>query len=329
MIWTIQYLRFFACFMVVIYHITRKVYLDDSSGYMYFGDVGVDIFFVISGFIMSYISNKKESDFVVFIKNRVIRIYPIYIVTLIPFIAIYILFPHLVNSHGETPSIIKSITLFPFIDGGYINMVAWTLSFEFYFYFIFAISLAVSKKPIEVSSFMIILLLIVGIIFNVDFINSPMILEFVAGMWVYQLLYANKKMLSSWMSVFIIVIGSSLIITPVDGQIIGLGFDRVLHYGIPSVMIFIGFLGLNNIIGDIKSLTFLGNASYSIYLTHIITINAVYFIYKVVSPQREYYLAMIFVASVCSVIVGCFVYRFIETPIINIFKSKNKKYSIA
>lgn len=329
MIWTVQYLRFFACFMVVIYHITRKVFLDDGSGYMYFGDAGVDIFFVISGFIMSYISNKKESNFFVFFKSRVVRIYPIYIVTLIPFIGIYILFPHLVNSHGDVPSMLKSLTLLPFIDGGYINMVAWTLSFEFYFYLIFAISLAISNDPIKSTSFMIVLLLVIGLIFNLNFINSPMILEFVAGMWVYRLIYSKKIIISAWLSILFIMFGASLIILPMNTPIIGFGFDGFLHYGIPSILIFIGFLALNNVIGDIKLLTFLGNASYSIYLTHILTINAIYFIYKIISPQREYYLAMISIASISSVIVGCFVYRFIEVPITNIFKSKHINYKTA
>lgn len=60
MIWSIQYLRLFACLMVVTLHLTKKSSLSDG-GHYFFGASGVDLFFVITAFIMSYISDKKDN----------------------------------------------------------------------------------------------------------------------------------------------------------------------------------------------------------------------------------------------------------------------------
>lgn len=115
---------------------------------IFFGASGVDLFFVITAFIMSYISDKKDNGLkpLEFFGSRLLRIYPIYLLTLIPFLLVFLLFPKIVNTHSEAPSILKSITLLPFLNGGSLNMVAWTLSYEFYFYLIFSIALFFRKK---------------------------------------------------------------------------------------------------------------------------------------------------------------------------------------
>uniref|UniRef100_UPI003BA8F921 acyltransferase family protein n=1 Tax=Rosenbergiella collisarenosi TaxID=1544695 RepID=UPI003BA8F921 len=76
MIYSIQYLRLIACLMVVILHISLKNHLSNGNDFLYFGASGVDIFFIISGYIMCHINSKKPTTPIKFIKDRILRIYP-------------------------------------------------------------------------------------------------------------------------------------------------------------------------------------------------------------------------------------------------------------
>ncbi|WP_294912376.1 acyltransferase family protein [Tatumella sp. UBA2305] len=315
MIWSIQYLRFFACLMVVTLHLTNKASLNDGGGgYLFFGASGVDLFFVISGFIMSYISEKKELGPVEFFKNRVLRIYPIYLVTLIPFLFVFLLFPEIVNTHSETPSILKSITLLPFLNGGSLNMVAWTLSYEFYFYLIFSAALILRKDAILTSTAILLVIMSVGNAFNVKFIGATISLEFVFGMLIFSFIY-KKISIGKKMAIFLILTGLGWICFSSSVEVGGDGFARVFHYGIPSALIFIGFLSDDLFTKKISFLSSLGDASYSVYLTHILTINAVYLAFKEVGMQNKMYYLMIIVGIILSMAVGFFIHKKIELPL--------------
>lgn len=88
---SLQYARAFAAIFVIIAHTVNQFYMYSTTGNKLFdeiirrtthlGDLGVYVFFVISGYIMSYTT--KNKDFGVeyastFIKKRLLRIYPIY-----------------------------------------------------------------------------------------------------------------------------------------------------------------------------------------------------------------------------------------------------------
>lgn len=318
MIWSIQYLRFFACLLVVFYHITFKISLTDGGGYLKFGSAGVDIFFIISGFIMVFISRKKESDWLSFLENRFLRIYPIYLITLMPFIAIFLIHPEMVNSHTSPPSIIKSISLLPFFNGSYVNLVAWTLSYELYFYILFSISLMLKWKPTIISSLLISVCFFIGKYFNVGFLSSDIVFEFVIGMMVFELL--NKRNMWWGACLSLIVIGVLMLISTNHVDVEG-DFKRLFFYGIPSTIIFIGFLKLPKSWREFKLLSILGNASYSIYLTHIISINIVYSISKRFNVIDNNKMTVSFLSVIFAVTVGYLVFKYIETPTIKLSKS--------
>lgn len=284
------------------------------------GAAGVDIFFVISGFIMVYISNKKESNGLVFIKNRFSRVYPIYLITLIPFIIILLVAPHMVNSNQAPPSIVKSLTLIPFFSGSYVNLVAWTLSFEFYFYIIFAVSLYLTKKVVVASSMIISAAFLIGIAFDIKFIKSALVFEFIIGMYMHELIYKKKIEATLPISALISLVGFALLLSTHKMSMNGDG-ERLFYYGIPSAIIFLGFLLCANSVKKQTALAFLGDASYSIYLTHILSINAIYFLFKKANGVSEHYWMMITSATLLSMIVGAFTYKFIEKPIIKLTKS--------
>jgi len=68
----IQYLRGIAAIVVVFAHFR---FIPGLNG----GAIGVDIFFILSGYIMSLISPKYINNRLIFIKKRFIRVYPLYL----------------------------------------------------------------------------------------------------------------------------------------------------------------------------------------------------------------------------------------------------------
>ena len=128
---TLQFFRAIAALMVVLVHV------GDYFVPIKFevGRYGVDVFFVISGFIMAYIHHDKIEPLKAFFLKRFIRIYPTYLEILL--IAILLL--------GLEKTKIAPNLFFTDPDPNHredrILVVAWTLSYEIWFYFVFAISM--------------------------------------------------------------------------------------------------------------------------------------------------------------------------------------------
>lgn len=104
------------------------------------GKLGVDFFFVLSGFIIAYTTYEyrdKKSYLRKYIFNRVIRIYIPYLPIGIAMLLLYYWFPSVSNS-GRSVSLITSLFLIP--HGNPALSVAWTLVFEMFFYIIYSLN---------------------------------------------------------------------------------------------------------------------------------------------------------------------------------------------
>jgi peptidoglycan/LPS O-acetylase OafA/YrhL len=135
----LDHLRFFAAALVVLYHYFGKVVTVDShsrnivSNIMIQGSSGVDIFFVLSGFIFGVISYQKKIRYADFIWSRVVRIYPLYIVAVLLVLGAY------AQKFLPLDSV---LLLFPIFIVGYLFALPgfgqlWTVGLEFQFYLIF------------------------------------------------------------------------------------------------------------------------------------------------------------------------------------------------
>ncbi|WP_338328572.1 acyltransferase family protein, partial [Rosenbergiella collisarenosi] len=131
--------------------------------------------------------------------------------------------------------------------------------------------------------------------------------------------FSGKILLNNYMVlaavIFILFSFYLLILTPANG-IDGNGFDRVFFYGGPAFLIFVSFRLIESYLPKSKFLLFLGDASYSIYLTHILVINAVYQLFKFFGFQFDFSILMISLATGFSFIFGCLIHKFIEIPFI-------------
>lgn len=350
---SIHYLRGIAAILVVCFHIRgyiNGVYAQENLGDLLFfsGASGVDLFFIISGFIIAMSSDRTKDSFLPFIIKRLFRIYPVFICTLLLFvvinnnyslseIAMSLLFIHR-DYHAEAPFFGYNI-LYP----------AWTLTYEIYFYIIFCISLTISKKHvILLSSFLLLSPVFLYQLFIngsvslsanlslkvapsflnalVNIQSSPMIIEFVYGM----ILYIFFKCQISLKHVGII--SSTLIIIYISMFFSGYRFGYgPINFGIWALFLFVGCVlweKINNI-KDYAILNALGDYSYSIYLTHAVVLSVLTKYERSIPIYNSGggFSKIIFTIA-CIVIVSYVLFNYIEKPGINIGRVIIKKIKI-
>jgi len=204
----IQMLRAFAAMIVVMHHLLPHYQAMGGDLYIIksiseWGFVGVDIFFVISGFIMAYTTfNKKRGSksAKIFIKHRLFRIYLGYL----PFFFVMLISLYYANPLKlEKLDIIGSLLLINADMFKLVLPVSWSLSYELYFYILFLFTLFFSLKRlyILIPSFTIIIIaLVAAVSLNLglwdSFFYSPFLLEFFAGVLLYMF---REALMKYWM----------------------------------------------------------------------------------------------------------------------------------
>lgn len=232
------------------------------------GTSGVDLFFVISGFIIARVSRGRSAG--AFAKARFLRIFPLYLLAAAPYVAW-----QLAHGSGLTPKIAATVTLWPIWGGGYqepLLPVAWSLYFEVLFYAAVVLWL-ISRRAAALVAATIVLGALVSAGPATDFVLSPIILEFAAG-------YALAKLSRFPLALPALAIGLVLLFWPArsfEGATMldqGQAVIRLMMFGVPAVMIVYGALGLNKAFDREWSepLVRIGDASYSIYLTHLMAV---------------------------------------------------------
>ncbi|HBW8728115.1 TPA: acyltransferase [Klebsiella pneumoniae] len=274
----IQWLRAIAAILVVITHFTCKAYsvklLDHEFSS---GAIGVDIFFIISGFIMMYVSDLKKQYPIKFILNRFIRILPVHYFFLFILIIIFLIKPDVINSSVSKTYVWESFLLVPALrnDAEYLNPVIWTLCYEMMFYLIFCVSLNLKNLTTSAIATTLVISAIVfsGFFYKGDNIyisaaTDSISLEFCYGMLLY-VFYKKGFLTFHWLLPLMLSIILYFVLKQFD-------FYRFIKLGIPSALIFISFLNMKN--SKITFLNFLGKISYEIYICHIMVISASYLI---------------------------------------------------
>ena len=184
--WWIQYLRGLAATGVVIFH----AYADPlaPTGFSFeLGAHGVDVFFVISGFIMY--SAARDERFVQFISRRLIRVFPLYWIATIVAVAIYLAFGGNRPSGTET---VLSLALIPHYSEAHrseiwpILVPGWTLSYELFFYALFAVGIA-TRRVVAVPILAIVALVTLGalvrpVLAPLVVATNPLLIEFALGL---------------------------------------------------------------------------------------------------------------------------------------------------
>ena len=331
MVLSVQYLRAIAVMLVVLSHIIWKnIQINGSTMHWWHdaGTFGVDIFFIISGYIMVFITknlHQKPHSIRIFLKKRFIRILPLYWFYTLIALAIFIVLPERVNSSGGSTEVLKSFFLLPLkVHEMYLVNVGWTLHFEFIFYIFFSFALVLSRK---LGSIAIASVLLFSVFYSIfipmegmsyiaySFLNDIFI-EFALGMFLYFLLIKLKKI--HW-AISLLSLGLGILLFFYlfsGGNIIG---SPHVDKGIAAFLICFGLISLEYFWKkrECKLLTMIGNASYSIYLSHPFTLVAVLMVYNKfpnIIPQNE--LILIVLMLIASLLAGYISYLFIEKRLI-------------
>ncbi|EBV2370670.1 acyltransferase [Salmonella enterica] len=351
-IFSIQILRGIAALFVVCFHFryaVNDIYAQKDIGnrLFEFGSFGVDLFFIISGFIMAMSARKNENLSEFFIK-RFFRIYPLYFVVL----TLYIL---LSFNEYSFPQIIKSYLLVP-IDyksempyyGYSIMAIAWTLTYEFWFYFIFGISKKLSYKSkfiissvllsapvvlvngINIDAFHANYVLNWGVFNNIQFITNPVVYNFILGILSFNIcvfVSKHKELLRPALSLVLPLLLLYGVIGVVSIRGMGHGINQWGWYCFIIVTsIVISEMYFKDMYANSK-MVYLGEISFSIYLIHpllFILVNSYHPFIDVFNSLSGFTRLSCLVAFV--VCISHIVYRLIEIPTHNLGKKLAKKY---
>ena len=317
MLLNLQLLRAFAAFNVVVYHIISAAasygyetnlisYLED------WGANGVDIFFVISGFVMLFtqLDNKKTvKDFLIL---RAIRIIPIYWLLTFTIITIYIVAPSVFREMEVTTE--WALASLGFMSNAIVGKspivyLGWTLEWEMLFYLVFGLSLWFRSWAVTLS---VTSLALIGIAFAV---SNFILLEFLAGLLIALLFKRNG--FNSFGKVSL-VLGGLLLSLSISEEVRELVESRVILWGLPSIFIVYGAVAAPQINSKLGKL--LGDASYSIYLIQMLSIPVFYKLLVVLGIE----LSNDFLALACLIataIAGTVMYLFIEKPMTHMIKT--------
>jgi len=274
---SIQFLRFLAAFFVLLFHT-----LGEYEWAKPFGSFGVDIFFVISGFIIYVITDKGIDHF---FKKRIIRIVPLYWLFTFGIALIALLQPNLLNSASwDIKHITASIFFVPYWTEGSgffpILKLGWTLNFEMLFYLIFYLSsrITIKYRALLTSINMIGMMLFLNLIdfyseySFLSFYSDTIWFEFIFGMMV-GVFYNNRNFLNLNFKYSIFVVLAPLI-WMASNQIFSYStYPPFLVFGLPSCFLLIAFLGYERIFLRAnnplrKLILWLGEMSYPLYLVH-------------------------------------------------------------
>ena len=310
--YNIQYLRAIAAIATVAHHVITGSYLYDYDYQNFFnvkqwGKYGVDLFFVISGYIIVYIQDKSNKSVSLFLKNRFLKIVPTYYFLTTFFIFLLFFFPNLIkwSLNFELNSTILESYLFysTRFEKPPLLYVGWSIEYEIYFYLIFSISIFF-KKFIKEYHFTLIIIIILFIIFDLQLF----VLEFCLGIFVFIL--TKRYKINQNISFLIFLLG--IIIFAIDVKKTE-EIDRFFRYGLPSFLIVLGSINLKEY--RLNFFKLLGDASYSIYLIQVFTIP---FVFKVITffSIKDYNFLFFSVNVIFTVIVGLTFYIFFENKIL-------------
>lgn len=308
----IQYLRGVAALMVVLYHARNEVpWLYNPMAGVHFGAAGVDIFFVISGFIM--FTAAPDEPILQFYIRRIIRIVPLYW-----FATAIMATNDLADGNLTLSALVKSLLFIPYANPTANGAVwpilvpGWTLNYEMFFYFLFGLSL-LTRKPAWVLTMAICGLVGLGAAgWSYGAIGqtytSALLLEFLAGVWL-GVAYArfDFRALAPLLPVGLaILVGSDWLAWP-----------KLFEVMIPATAIVAGALGLEaRGWGRTNRLWLrIGDASYSIYIFHTIIIAAILRLYQHLPITGiAQFAGLLIVTMIASVGSGLVIHKVIEKP---------------
>lgn len=295
----IQMLRGVAALMIVIVHCMLAESKNLAGGILpgafELGQTGVDLFFVISGFIMVYIQPAPLNAprlWGRFLVHRLTRVYPPLWIVMFPMALVYLKHPELFNNYyHHKMELMRSFLLLP---QDYVPPlgVAWTLIHEIYFYLVVSLAL-IFRPPARTLFGAVWFILVLGVfcLFGrsgfggnrwLELIFSPFSLTFLlgyfAGLWYSARPFSGVGPGLLWGALGFTGIALAYRFVPFYGFYPDNNYlSRFLCYGLPCAVFLLAALALENATRNRLAWLFnLGNLSYALYLVHVPILTVIY-----------------------------------------------------
>jgi peptidoglycan/LPS O-acetylase OafA/YrhL len=336
MIDRLQALRFLAACLVLVGHVVMEliqhhvvmgplVVLTERSW-----GIGVDIFFVISGFIITYstldLPSKWESmrDFLVI---RLIRIWPIYALFTALMLVAVLCFPKALNyTDLSVAHIFASLSFIPWPrpdDGRMFPLLGqgWTLNYEMFFYVNFALALLLPRHlrvvALSIGGIGLVALGTLAPLHGaIEFYSRPILVEFLFGVLLCVLYRRFPPKPLPGLLAMAAAIGLIVVLPTHSEGLIGL-----LTMGVPALLLvggtlFLGEAGERTLGRPL--LVLLGNASYALYLSHPFVVNAILLVWARLGwTSAPLLLAVTVVGAIAFSVI---VYKLVEQPSLKFLK---------
>ena len=354
MLYNIQFLRFVAAMLVVLYHTAARLPANDSvfQGIFSVGEAvgfaGVDIFFVISGFIMAHTTSSQTGagDGLDFARRRIARIFSGYWPF---FILAVVIFYNFRPEHFANSNLLKSFLLWPQSLNLILLEITWTLCFELYFYLLFSVLILLFNPQNRYRIVLLATILLLGLSlyqhfvansfspeniyylsFWPQFLGSPFLLEFFAGVLIAWWLASRPTGLAlSWFIAGItLFFAGGWINDSLYSGLIEQGYHvvpRVFVYGLPSCMILVGLVRMETrgLRAPARFSSITGGASYAIYLSHILILSLVLnmgFNRMVSAWSGDIMITAYIMLMLLILAISVLHYTFLEKPLHRLFK---------
>ena len=325
---SLQVLRALAAVAVVIYHaqgLCHKYASGPSKTEAVlgeFGSHGVDLFFVLSGFVILYTIHKTNSSAAGFLVRRVLRIVPLYwVLTLAMLIFVLLLYPH--NMLDPWP-VFESLSFaaYSFHTRPPLLFVGWSIEYEVFFYLAVTVALLLAL-PVYRSISLLFLTCYAGLHLFVPaaalpgnfgyFLGNPLLFEFVIGLLLAELTVRGRPR----------TLDSAIVLATVASSIAIEGLGRLVLAGVPAAVLVWAAVRTERWSCRYRvmhSLAKVGDASYSIYLVQVLALPAVGKLVARFLPELPPDL-LVLVAVVLVVAVGMLIYRSIERPLLKMLQT--------
>jgi exopolysaccharide production protein ExoZ len=290
---SVQALRAIAAVAVVCFHIGNRSGIelryispdvDVLRVFGTFGGFGVDLFFVISGFIMMVTTWEQfgmPGASPRFLLRRFVRIYPAYWLLIVPLAFLYAIRPDFVNSHSAVqPDLLASFSLLP-QQGAPLLLVSWSLVYEVEFYVVFGLALCFSRRLVlpflaAWAGWLLVAPLMLASVHGAygEFFASQLPLEFVLGAIVGVAVRTGR--VAAPLSVLIagsaaLAVALAFVASSGSQDVFDVR-DHVLFVALPCAALVYGLVGLEMTRSRLAVpavAVLLGDASYALYLWHV------------------------------------------------------------
>lgn len=336
----IQVLRALAALMVAVHHVQSdtgflagRVGVSFSPWKILPWDAGVDLFFVISGFIMVHASSGlfgQAGGARLFLARRIARIVPLYWAATTLFLLVMLVSPALLNSGAPSAGqVLASYLFWPLPDAaGAIQPVyslGWTLNYEMLFYALFGAALLLPARLVVPATAVALFGLVATqamtpLPLPFGFWAQPIVLEFAGGMAI-ALLRNHGLRLEGRLRWLMVAAGVAILAAAAGSEWAHTPWGSLAYRG-PAALLLVTAAacgrGQSAPSALVRQLARLGDASYALYLIHPFAMRAVRQIFLRLAPGAT---TIFIIAALAAAVLGAMaVYRWFEKPMTKLLR---------